>query len=178
MLGPAPVVDFDGTVARLHVRWSELRGQLAVERIDDLWDRQDADVWRLVTEAEVRAAATAEPVSSVLDELSQSRAFAVLTSNSADAVWRFVSRFDTLAERLITVVGREQLNGPKSVFATFAAGYATCVAATAPTRSGDRVVYLGDMDYELEYAQALGAAPIKVARDGTMRLTIRSPATR
>jgi hypothetical protein len=162
MLGRAPIVDFDGTLTRLDVPWDELRSALAVARIDDLWARGDAGVWEIVGEAEVRAARSAEPLEPVYDELVGVDAFAVLTSNSAEAVRTFVRRFDDLAKRLVIVVGREALGGPKSDFATFASGFVTCVSETIPARADGDVVYAGDMAYELDFARRLGARPIRV----------------
>ena len=43
MLGRAPIVDFDGTLARLDVDWDGLRRSLGLGSLDDLWRRVDTD---------------------------------------------------------------------------------------------------------------------------------------
>lgn len=157
MLGRAPIVDFDGTLARLDVAWAPLRSSLGVRRIDDLWARHDADAWDTVTGAERAAASTAEPVEAVLTLLERVEAVAVLTSNSERAVEAFLQRFPALEARVSAIVGRETLAGPKSSFDVFANGYGVCVGATARARGTEPVVYVGDMAYELEFANRLGA---------------------
>jgi hypothetical protein len=158
MLGPAPVVDFDGTLARLELPWPKLRRAVDVSRsIDELWSRRDADAWETVREAEMAAAAVAEPVMAVVLPLEHARAFAVLTSNSEDAVRAFLGHFEELDRRVAVVVGRETLAGPKRDFDVFSRGFARCVEATADARSDQPVEYVGNDDYELDFARRLGA---------------------
>jgi phosphoglycolate phosphatase-like HAD superfamily hydrolase len=173
MLGPAPVVDFDGTVAKLEIAWADLRERAGVRRIDELWtiDRPDSwapdswapDPWADVTHAETAAATAAAPVDAVVRHLADCHAVAVLTSNAEAAVEAFLDRFPDLAGRVVAIVGRETLAGPKSDFATFERGYRLCVEATADARGDGPVVYVGDMDYELDFAQRLGATAIAVS---------------
>jgi phosphoglycolate phosphatase-like HAD superfamily hydrolase len=163
MFGPAPVLDFDGTLARLVIPWPSLRAELGLERIDDLWERPSATGWATVEEAEVLAAASAEPVAAVLALCSSADAIAVLTSNSEHSVRRFLARFTRLDQKVRCVVGRETLAGPKSSFPVFARGFTACVTETAAVRGDGPVVYVGDMDYEIEFARALGADAISVA---------------
>lgn len=163
MLGLAPVVDFDGTVATLLVPWSELRRELGVARIDELWDRADAD-WTAVTDAEVRAARDATAIEATRRALLVTRACAILTSNSESAVRAFLDRQPELRRLVITVVGRETLRGPKTAFDVFRHGYEQCVAATASWRGDEPVVYVGDQDYETAFATRLGAHAISVAQ--------------
>jgi hypothetical protein len=163
MLGPAPVVDFDGTLARLDVAWSALRRAAGVQRIDELWARSGVAVWDEITRAEALAANTAAALDAVLGPLEHTKALAVLTSNSQASVHAFLGRFPALEDKVKVVVGRETLAGPKTDFAVFTHGFRLCVDATATARDGGPVVYVGDMDYELEFAQRLGAVPISVA---------------
>jgi len=162
MLGPAPVVDFDGTLARLPVAWDDLRGRLRVDRIDEIWRSVDTDSWEIVRDAEVDAAQRASPIEPVRAFLEQSTAFAVLSSNSEVAVGAFLGRFAALESRAAIIVGRESLAGPKRDYAVFARGFAECVDATASARADHRVVYVGDADWELEYARRLGARAVDV----------------
>jgi hypothetical protein len=157
ILGPAPVIDFDGTLARLSVPWGDLRDSLDVDRIDDLWERHDAGAWGVVRTAEVDAATRAQPVPATVDALGGVVAFAVLTSNSEAAVTRFLARYPRLAARVGIVVGRERLGGPKTTFDVFARGLASCRLETAGARGDGPLVYLGDRDFELKFAARLGA---------------------
>jgi phosphoglycolate phosphatase-like HAD superfamily hydrolase len=163
MLGLAPVVDFDGTLARLDIAWQALRDRSGVVRIDELWQRDTADVWHDITEAETRAAAIAPPLEAVVVHLERVEAIAVLTSNSEASVSTFLRRFPDLERRVIRIVGRETLAGPKTEFTVFERGYQECVAATADARGSQPVIYVGDMDYELEFARRLGATAVAVA---------------
>lgn len=163
MLGPAPVVDFDGTVATLDVPWDDLKRRLGVHRIDELWGRT-GDGWAAVARAEEEAAGRAVPVATVLEALRRARAVAVLTSNSEASVWRFLARHDDLRAVVVAVVGRETLAGPKSDYEVFARGFRRCVGATAAARPlGEKVLYVGDQDYELRFARRLGACAMHVS---------------
>ena len=162
ILGPAPIADFDGTVALLPVDWAALRPRLGVARIVDLWSGDPAR-WDAVREAEVDAARIAEPVAEVCAELVLTERFAILTNNSEDAVAAFLAEQPALAERVTTVVGRETLGGPKTDFATFERGFERCRAATAEWRGGGDTIYVGDAAYELSFASELAARVVDVA---------------
>jgi phosphoglycolate phosphatase-like HAD superfamily hydrolase len=165
-LGRAPIVDFDGTLARLAVDWAELREQLGVRSIDDLWSGPVAR-WHAVTAAETRAATRAEPVRAVVDALAPDAVVGVLTANSEHAVRAFLAGQPALAARVRAVAGRETLGGPKRDPRAFAAAFDALVAATAPARGGAPVVYCGDQTYELDLAAARGARAVLV-RDATL----------
>lgn len=169
-LGPAPVVDFDGTLASLPVDWPALRERLEVTRIDDLWRRDDPagrTAWSAVTRVEVAAAAHAHPVEVMVQLLGRADGFAVLTSNSSRAVERFLQDRTDLAGKVVAIVGREALGGPKSDPSRFSDGFSRCAEATAPLRGRGEVVYVGDQAYELDLARRLGARAVDVAALGT-----------
>jgi beta-phosphoglucomutase-like phosphatase (HAD superfamily) len=157
ILGPAPIVDFDGTLARLDVAWDDLRARLGTDRIGQLWQSENPDAWSIVRDAEIEAAIRATPCVPMRARLERSSAFAVLTSNSEDAVARFLERFGSLESRAAVVVGRETLRGPKDDYEIFSRGFIRCVTATATARADDDVVYVGDTDWELDFARRLGA---------------------
>ena len=157
ILGPAPIVDFDGTLTRLPVDWAEVRAQLQVDRISQLWQAAGSEAWSVVRKAEVEAALHAPPLEPMRAHLEDSSTFAVLTANSEDAVASFLRCFTTLGSRVAAIVGRETLAGPKRDFEVFRRGFTRCVTATASSRTDGRVVYAGDADWELEFARRLGA---------------------
>ncbi len=161
IVGPAPIVDFDGTVADLDVDWGALRARLGIERIGDLWDVETAD-WVQVTSAEEHGASTAVANDPLIAILESTQAIAFLTNNAESAVRRFLRHRARIADRVTIVVGRETLAGPKSDFEVFSAGFGRCVEATTHARGDGPVVYVGDMDYELEYAERLGAVSLHV----------------
>lgn len=92
-------------------------------------------------------------------------AFAVLTNNAETAVSRFLER-QSLLDRVVAIVGRETLAGPKRDFRVFEEGLHRCTQATCDARNGESVVYVGDMDYELDYARRLGASAFHVSLFG------------
>jgi hypothetical protein len=110
-----------------------------------------------VRDAEVAAAATAEPVPATVDAVGGAVSFAVLTNNSEAAVRVFLARVPNLASRAGIVVGRERLGGPKASFDVVAGGLATCRQETAQARGDGPLVYLGDRAFELGFARRLGA---------------------
>jgi len=171
MLGRAPIVDFDGTLARLGVDWDGLRARLGVTSLDELWTAAnpagddgglDGQAWRAVTEAEVAAARQAQPVGPVAAALARCAGFAVLTGNSQAAVDAFLDRQPELRCLCLTVAGRETLRGSKRDPAAFSRGFRRCVDATEQARQGDPLVYVGDLAWELAAARQLGALAIDV----------------
>jgi phosphoglycolate phosphatase-like HAD superfamily hydrolase len=157
--GHGPILDFDGTLARLEVDWDDLRRKLGVSRIDDLWAGSRDQDWAEVTATEVAAARRAEPVPSVSHLLKTVDRFAILTSNSEKAVAAYLERFPDLQSRVAVVVGREALGGPKTDFDVFERGFRTCLA----TLAAESTTYVGDRSYELEFARRLGADAVDVA---------------
>lgn len=162
ILGPAPIVDFDGTLARLRLPWDDLRLRFDVDRIDQLWNSEDQDAWSIVRDAEMEAAGKAAPFEPVRAGLESASAFAVLTSNSEAAVTHFLGRFASLRSRVAVVVGRETLAGPKRDYEVFKRGFTRCVTATATARADKAVIYVGDADWELDFARRLGAQGVDV----------------
>lgn len=162
-IGPATIVDFDGTVTRLAIDWAALRSALRIDRIGDLWDRPGAD-WSPVTRAEVTAATSAILDPAMRSVLESRVAFAVITDNASEAIYTFFMRHADLRERLVAVAGREQLGGPKRDERCFARGYAACRDALRPFSGGQPITYIGDQDWELRFAHRLGAVAIDIAQ--------------
>jgi phosphoglycolate phosphatase-like HAD superfamily hydrolase len=160
-LGGAVVSDFDGTLAVLEISWPRLRERLAVARIEELWKDPDMQRWDTVAEAEIEAARAASPVPSVVRALESVADIAVLTSNDEVAVAAFLERWPELRSRVRVVVGRRTLAGPKTDFEIFSAGYAKCLHAISGPGPAP-VTYIGDQDYELDFARRLGADAVGV----------------
>jgi phosphoglycolate phosphatase-like HAD superfamily hydrolase len=160
MLGLAPVLDFDGTLTNLAIDWAKLRRRLNVERIDELWSRPND--WSIVSSEEIGAAEIADPIRPVVDGLSRVRDFAVLTSNDAAAVHRFVDRFPLLKVRLRLVIGRHELGGPKTDFSRFESGVRRCLVATGQDQGQAIPVYVGDSQFELDFARKMGMRAVDV----------------
>lgn len=163
ILGPAPILDFDQTIADLPVDWWGLRARLGIDTIDELWAVGRIEAWGPVIEAEVAAAVRAEPVAATMRHLEPVLAFSILSSNSARSIETFLLRFPSLADRCRLVAGRERLRGPKRDPDLFAQAFRACRDATATERGGEPVVYVGDMAFELELAAGLGAVALDVA---------------
>ena len=160
IFGPAPILDFDGTIADLRVDWASLRRLLGVSSVDDLWEIQGD--WNAVTSAEMSAAATARPHEPVLRRLRSVHCFAVLTSNDARAVRRFFSRFPVEAAKLAVVVGRTEMGGPKRDPAYFQLGLDRCIGSTRHARGNSAPLYVGNERYELEFARRSGLLTIDI----------------
>jgi hypothetical protein len=129
--------------------------------------------WSVVTRAEIEAAEVAPLLPQAIDAIDAidpAAAIAVLTNNDEAAIDTFLGRFPHLRARVRVVVGRRALGGPKTDFAVFAAGYAICRQALGATTAEPelapeiepKITYVGDMDYELDYAGRLGAEIIDV----------------
>ncbi len=163
ILGPAPVVDFDGTVTLLPVDWEALRDAAGVPFIEDLWRTGGLDVWAAVTEAEMEAVEQAHPIEATFRALGDVEAFAILSANSEASIHTFLARYPDVAVKVRLVVGRETLNGSKRDPDRFAHGFQLCRAATERERDGTPVIYVGDRQYELELARAAGAHALHVS---------------
>jgi phosphoglycolate phosphatase-like HAD superfamily hydrolase len=161
--GRALIADFDGTLADLRVDWAALRRRLAVTSIQDLWARGPG-AWDEVTAAECAAAMDASLVPGGAELALAAPAVSVLTNNSEMAVRAFLDRHPDLDRRVCAVIGRESLGGPKNDRARFTAGFARGLHAIHERVASTTidVCYLGDQDYELEFARQLTGAVVDV----------------
>lgn len=160
-IGATPILDFDGTLTDLSVDWNALRRRLGVARINEIWSGTNPD-WSAVDQAEFDAAGTSAPIGVVITELERAHRFAILTSNNALAVRRFLARYPEISNKCVLVVGRHELAGPKSSFEIFERGFRRCERAVSPKIDGASATYLGNEDYELDFARRLGAHAVHV----------------
>lgn len=151
------VIDFDGTLSFLDIDWEGLRADLGVERLSDLWG-DFAPSWDAVTAAEIASARTSVPNQTLIDYLQQFEFVAVLSNNSERSIRVFLERFQGLES--YRVYGREYLQGPKQNWKVFSRAIHTIVEQTSLRKSS--LIYLGDSDYELEFAQRLGISSLRV----------------
>jgi hypothetical protein len=166
LLGPAPIVDFDGTMAFLPVDWTALRRALGVGSVAELWTNGEPGQWATVTEAEFTAVSRARPIVATLDALAAARAFVVITDNDESVVAEFLSAYPALAAKTRAVFGRQSHGGPKRDREVFARAFSAArqwLGDIAPDP-----VYCGDQDYELDFARALGAGTVRVRLSGEL----------
>jgi phosphoglycolate phosphatase-like HAD superfamily hydrolase len=149
------ISDFDGTIARLDLDWADLRRRCEVRSIGELWNGP-ASGWEPITRAEVRAARIARPVQHVLDLIEGFGEVAVLTNNSELSVAAFLEPRRELAAMVRCTVGRETLGAPKNDFPVFLGGVEMCAAALGVAEGFSSCCYIGDQDYELDFARHLG----------------------
>ncbi len=158
-----PVIsDFDGTITHLGVDWSAVRERVGVCRIAELWTRPDAaTAWEIVAEAEINAAHHCALNDEVASWLTASSGYAVLTNNSELAVAAFLGRHPVLESQCRLVIGRETLAGSKEDGARFESAVHRARTALGIDEMS-QVRYIGDQDYELAAAAALGMVACRV----------------
>ena len=162
ILGRAPIVDFDGTLARLDVPWDDVRQALGSgESANCGTTTHQANG---LSSARRRRQRLAQPTSYLRwSELWRKPPRLPCSVPTARPRCGGFSIALTICEsRADRVVGRETLAGPKTDFDVFARGFSACIEATAAVRDGAVVVYVGDMSYELAFARRLGARSIHV----------------
>ncbi|MBD35942.1 MAG: hypothetical protein CL512_04160 [Actinobacteria bacterium] len=161
------ISDFDETILKLDIDWNALREKLKVNKISDLWQNSNSEKsWLLIQEVELAAARTGKFLSHTVDLLESANSFAILTNNSESAVKAALSRSSRLNERCSIIVGRETLEGPKQDQERFAKGFSKCLESLSLNKKNSSIYYLGDQDYELEFARSLRAQPIRVQKSG------------
>ena len=166
LLGPSTISDFDGTLINLDIDWAQLRNQLGINSLVELWT-ESPDRWDLVTRAEVIAAGSSTFVTTVISEFHQVEELAILTDNSIHAVDAALERLPWLKERVASVVGREVLLGSKQDPAIFTKGFELATSSLSLSSNESFPTYVGDSAYELEYARKLGATVFGV-RSGAL----------
>jgi len=167
-LGPAPIVDFDGTMAYLPVDWVTLRRRLRVGSLNELWDNDDHADWAAVTAAELTAIDRARPIPATLEALAAASGFVVVTDNHESVVSAFLSQHRQLASKVLAVFGRGYHGGPKRNQEVFERAFRA--ASSLVGDLSDQVVYCGDQDYELQFATTLGARAVRVLLSGELDL--------
>jgi|APSaa5957512535_1039671.scaffolds.fasta_scaffold21897_2 phosphoglycolate phosphatase-like HAD superfamily hydrolase len=163
-INTSAIIDFDETLMPLAVDWEGLRKYLNVSRLGDLWDRSHPLFeWEPVRQHEIEAAETSPFINHTLEVLKSVTSFAVLTNNSEQAVATALARLPEIEKKVSLIVGRETLKGPKQKRSNFDHGFKNALDSLSTI--GKSTYYLGDQDYELNFAKDLGAIPIRVLPD-------------
>lgn len=161
------ISDFDGTLTDLRINWDEFRSKFGLKNVSQVWSlpaNKQSEVFSYLSELETN---TVVPELLIPWEYFQRfESFSVLTNNSELAVFRFFSEllkiYPTKFMQPRIIVGRESLNGSKEVFETFKNGINMIVGGTQMFDLGE-VTYLGDQEYEINFAEYLGMRTIHVS---------------
>ena len=158
------IFDFDGTLTNLDVDWVALKRAISVTRISELWDFQSPqrdDAFSIVSDFELMGMKSKLNFDrSKFQTFSQ---FAIMTNNSERTVNHFFEilnlehKWPPLDPTL--VVGRETLRGPKEIEEVFQAGIRMIFDTFQVTNASD-CCYIGDQNYELNYAAKFGLRAI------------------
>jgi phosphoglycolate phosphatase-like HAD superfamily hydrolase len=165
------IFDFDGTLTNLNINWVELREELHISSIEEIWDfaeNERKNAWALVSKAELRAVEFADPIPSVVDLLKQID-FAILTNNSEIAVTSFLAK-QSLSFSKQQIVGRTWLDKSKRNFERFSDAIEHILRGNPKKfyAPNNKVGYFGDSDYELEFSELIGLESFKVNNDGSI----------
>lgn len=158
------IVDLDGTLMNLDVNWAQVRKELEVISVGELWSwplQKRRCGWRILDAYESDAASRATLNQSALAIIKDYGSWSLLTNNGhrvACMVEQMVHRFSP-CRRASVIQSRESLQGPKESFPLFSKAIGNVRAVTGT----NHLSYLGDQDYELSYATRLGLEAIRAA---------------
>lgn len=157
------VSDFDGTLCNLAVNWPQLKSDFGLSFIESGWDlcgQPKEQFWRAVADAEYRAVEHSELIMPVVAFLESSDRLVILTNNSEQAVAQFIARHGLFKPMThLSIVGRETLGGSKRNRSLFTSSIELAISNNSTRPS--RVAYIGDSDYELEYAHEMGLVVLR-----------------
>jgi hypothetical protein len=155
------ISDFDGTITNLDVDWKGLRERLSVSSIEELLLEDFKRSWLDLKKVEINGV-TAEWASiDVRKRIANVESFSILTNNDKEAVSKFFDLQSEIAEKPTIVIDRNFLGGSKKNFKNFSKGIDTCLTHMHCGNLKE-VVYLGDSNYEIEFAEQLGLFAIQV----------------
>ena len=154
------ISDFDQTLINLDLDWSSYKKEFNLQKVADIWE-MDKESRIAATDAlnllEIEAVEKSK-IHSCCFSIISNKVLGVLTNNSEAAVNLFLKKlernlnFDLLE---IKVVGRETLSGPKENKELFLKGI-NSILLHSKLKSPTEVLYVGDSEYEIDYAQSLG----------------------
>jgi phosphoglycolate phosphatase-like HAD superfamily hydrolase len=160
------IFDFDGTLTNLNVDWGELRRELGISRISDIWSLPKStlnNVINIISKFETSGLTNVLLIERA--KLESFQQFSVLTNNSERTVEEFFNELNLdPKQRIIAptkIVGRETLLAPKEEESAFIRGIKLNLAAMNISLSSD-CFYIGDQPYELNFALKSGLNAISV----------------
>jgi phosphoglycolate phosphatase-like HAD superfamily hydrolase len=164
------IFDFDGTLMQLDVDWTEIRSDLDIDSVEEIWghsEEQQLKEWEKISSAELEAfgrSKTIASTSSLLPDLN----FGVLTNNCEEVVTRFLFSVG-INPISIPIIGRNWLKTSKKNFGRFsqAVSHITSTLSSSKNLLNLNLGYMGDSTYELDYALELGFQSYLVKQDGS-----------
>jgi phosphoglycolate phosphatase-like HAD superfamily hydrolase len=154
------IFDFDGTITNLNVDWNSLKTEIAVEKISEIWNLEESQkiaAIKIISEYEIAGLSFDLIFDREYFELFQK--FSILTNNSEETVARFfyeLNRNSSLIKiKPEKIVGRSKLQGSKENEKIFN-DQIVCLLMAMKIRYPSNCVYIGDQEYELEFAKKIG----------------------
>jgi hypothetical protein len=163
------IFDFDGTLMRLNVNWTEIRSDLGLVSVEEIWshpEEQQCKEWEKISFAELEAFGQSETIfstSALLPDLN----FGVLTNNCEQVVEDFLVSVG-MNPNSVPIVGRNWLGTSKKNFERFKQAVEHLVSFYSSPKDFLNLGYFGDSTYELDYALELGFKSYLVEQDGSL----------
>lgn len=166
------IFDFDGTLMRLDVNWSEIRNDLGIDSVEEIWshsEEQQLKEWEKISCAELEAFGRSKAIASTSALLPDLNNFGVLTNNCEEVVAKFLVSVGINPSK-VPIVGRNWLRTSKKNFERFSQGVAQIALTSSYPENffNLNLGYLGDSTYELDYALELGFQSYLVEQDGSL----------
>ena len=160
------IFDFDGTLTNLGVDWTSLKRQLSVNTLSEVWnfpENEFRSAAELISSFEISG--LGKELKFDIQRLRIFDQFSVLTNNSERTVKIFFDRLNASNKcseiNPTEIVGRETLLAPKESASSFQRGIQLILTAmNIPL--GSECFYIGDQDYELDFAGKLGLKPLSI----------------
>lgn len=165
------IFDFDGTLMRLDVNWSEIRNDLGIVSVEEIWshsEEQQLKEWEKISSAELEAFGRSKAIASTSALLPDIK-FGVLTNNCEEVVANFLVSVG-INPNDVPIIGRNWLRTSKKNFERFSQAVAQIASTTSNPENffNLNLGYLGDSTYELDYALELGFQSYLVEQDGSL----------
>ena len=163
------IFDFDGTLMNLNVDWKQVRREIGVNSIEDIWSLSPSEqdvAWQLVSRFEIESVVHSTNNPDVV-ALTEQLDYSVLTNNCETAVEKFLL-INQIQRTPEAVVGRNWLGKSKKDRSRFseAIAYLLAIGASDVKYKNFQLGYFGDSDYELEYSLSLGLSTFRVDKQG------------
>ena len=154
------ISDFDQTLINLEINWNSFRNEYDLNRVADIWKmgkQRQQKALKALCQLEIQAAGKSD-IHSCCKSILSNKLIGVLTNNSETAVNLLFEKLSRELDVDLTgtkVVGRETLGGPKENKQLFSQGI-HLILSHAKLEETDDLLYVGDSEYEIKYAQEIG----------------------